>query len=314
MTRLLSMVDGDPPKAGRVTRLLSTVDGDPPKAGRVTRLLSTVDADPPKAGRVMILARSAWRALGLAAVGFLLGCGPAPVPVHGPYAIIGGDPTTHPPVPDIGQAEWTLSRERLARMRHELPRRPYVERVQLGIVDPRTGKLYQARGAVAISPDHAARMVLIGPGGTTAMDVWVTRDRYRLQVPALHIDKRGGADLSEAQGLPIGLLRWWFLSPLGGKLVLARSSKQEAVFVLRDRDATVTIRTDGERFVAIRREHAKLDGLEWVGRGLAPRAGARGRYIDGDWGMRVHVVVEEVLPDEPDPAAFFDPDEKATTL
>src|SRR5690606_35583636 len=114
-----------------------------------------------------------------------------------------------------------LSRERLLRMRSELPRRPYVERVRLGIVDPRTGRLYQARGAVAVSPDHAARLVLLGPGGTTAMDVWVTRDRYRLQVPSLQIDRRGGADLADARGLPIGLLRWWFLSPLGGQLVLA---------------------------------------------------------------------------------------------
>ena len=97
--------------------------------------------------------------------------------------------------------------------------------------------------------------------------------------------------------------------------LLARSSKQEAAFVLRDGAATVTIRTDGEKFTAIRRERSRLEGLEWVGRGLAPRAGARGRYIDGDWGMRVHVVVEEVLPDEPDPAAFLDPDdEKATSL
>jgi hypothetical protein len=30
--------------------------------------------------------------------------------------------------------------------------------------------------------------------------------------------------------------------------------------------------------------------------------------------MRVHVLVEEVLPDEPDPAAFLDPDEAGTAL
>ena len=42
--------------------------------------------------------------------------------------------------------------------------------------------------------------------------------------------------------------------------------------------------------------------------------GARGRYVDGEWGLRVNVLVEEVLDSEPDPAAFFDPDEKGTTL
>jgi hypothetical protein len=234
---------------------------------------------------------------------------------HGPYTIIGGDPQKKVEVPNVDQAEWTLSRERLKRMRSELPRRPYVERVQLAIVDPRTGKLYQARGAVAISPDRAARMILVGPGGTTAMDVWVTRDRYRLSIPALKIEKRGQRDLAEAKGLPIGFLRWWFLSPLEGELVLARSNRAEAAFLLRDGPATVTMRTDGARFIAIRRESGKLEGLEWAsGQGLSPRAGARGRYIDGEFGLRVHVMIEEVLPDEPDPAAFFDPDEKATTL
>lgn len=239
-------------------------------------------------------------------------CGPS-APIRGPYTIIGGDPKRTPRVLDIGQAEWTLSRERLARMRSELPPRPYVERVQLGIVDPRTGKLYQARGAVAIDPDRAARLVLVGPGGVTAMDVWVTRDRFRLAIPSLNIEKRGGADLSELRGLPIGFLRWWFLSPLGGELVLARSSSSEAAFVLRDGDATVTVRTDGERLWAVRRENGRVEGLEWSGRGLAPRAGARGRYREGQWGMRVSIMIEEVLPDEPDPAAFLEPEDGATS-
>ncbi len=241
------------------------------------------------------------------------GCSAAPPP-RGPYTIINGDPHRKAAVPEVSQAEWTLSRERLARLRSELPQRPYVERVQIGVVDPRNGKLYQARGAVAVSPDRAARLVLLGPGGTTAIDLWVTPERFRVAIPALKLEKRGGADASEARGLPIGFLRWWFLSPLDGELVLARSNKHEAAFLLRDGPATVTMRTDGQRFVAIRREHGRLEGLEWSGRGLAPRAGARGRYIDGEWGVRVHVVVEEVLPDEPDPAAFFDPDETGTTL
>ena len=74
--------------------------------------------------------------------------------------------------------------ERLARMRADQPRKPYVERVRVGIVDPRSGKLYQARGAVAISPDRAARLVLLGPGGTTALDVWVTKEHFRIAIPA----------------------------------------------------------------------------------------------------------------------------------
>jgi len=245
----------------------------------------------------------------------LLGCGCLPIDRgRSPYSVVGGDPRRATKVPDIEQTEWTLSRARLSEMRRDLPRRPYVERVQVGVVDPRSGKLYQARGAVAVAPDRAARMVLVGPGGTTALDVWVTRDRYRFSIPALKMEKRGGVDLSDVRGLPIGFLRWWFLSPLDGQLVLARSSPSEVAFLFRAGPATVTLRTDGERFLAIRRSGDQIEGIEWAGRGLTPAAGAHGRYIDGDHGLRVHVFVEEVLDDEPDPAAFLDPDQEGTTL
>jgi hypothetical protein len=130
----------------------------------------------------------------------------------------------------------------------------------------------------------------------------------------MQIEKRGGTDPGEARGLPIGLLRWWFLSPLGGKLLVGRSSPDETSWLLRERDATVTLRTDGVRFLAVRREDGHMEGIEWLGRGLQPRAGARGRYVESTFGLRVEVFVEDVLPVEPDPAAFADPDEKGTSL
>jgi len=186
--------------------------------------------------------------------------------------------------------------------------------VRLSIVDPRSGRHYQARGAVAVSPARAARMMLLGPGGTTALDVWVTRDRFRFAVPSMQLERRGGASTEEAKGLPIGFLRWWFLAPLEGRLLLARSSEGESAWLLREGTATVTIRTDGRRFFAVRRQGEALEGLEWIGQGLAPRAGARARYVEGTYGLRVEVVVEEVMRDEPDPAAFEDPDEEGTAL
>jgi hypothetical protein len=73
----------------------------------------------------------------------------------------------------------------------------------------------------------------------------------------------------------------------------------------------VTVRTDGEVFLAVRREGEYLEAIEWLGRGLVPSAGARGRYVEGKWGLRVDVVVEEVLPSEPDANAFEDPDAQA---
>jgi hypothetical protein len=204
--------------------------------------------------------------------------------------------------------------ERLAQLRRVQPQKPYVQKVRLAIGDPRTGKQYEARGAVAVMPDKAARMMLLGPGGATALDVWVTKDRFRFAVPAINLEKRGGKDPAEGRGLPIGMLRWWFLSPLAGRVLLARSTEGESAWILRDGAATVTVRSDGRRFIALRKEGDHLEGIEWAARGLVPQSGAHGRYVEGRYGLRVDVVVEEVLTAEPDPEAFADPDEKGTAL
>lgn len=252
------------------------------------------------------------------------GCGPrqggGSSLARGPYEIVAREPrsgTVSTTVPEVSQYEWTIARDRLARLRRAQPTRPYVQRVRLAIADPRTGKQYEARGAVAVSPDKAARMMLVGPGGTTALDVWVTKDRFRFAVPGIHLEKRGGTDPAEASGLPIGMLRWWFLSPLAGRVLLARSTQAESAWILRDGNATVSVRTDGAHFIALRRDGETLEGIEWLSRGLAPRAGARGRYLEGRYGLRVEVLVEELLEAEPDPEAFQDPDDekpKGTSL
>jgi len=264
---------------------------------------------------VSVASASGALAAALGAVAATLGCAP-PSLAHGPYEIVTREPTvpvsTAPPV--VSQHEWSVSRARLERLRATQPQRPFVEKVRLSIDDPRTGRQYTARGAVAVSPGRAARMMLVGPGGATALDVWVTRERFRFAVPAIHLEKRGGTDPSEARGLPIGMLRWWFLSPLKGRLLLARSTTAESAWVLREGAATVTLRSDGSRFFALRREGEDLEGIEWLSRGLAPAAGARGRYVEGRYGLRVEVVVEEVLATEPDPEAFQDPDVEGTAL
>jgi len=247
----------------------------------------------------------------------LLGCGtPTSASARSPYEILQkeGQGEISGSLPDVTQYEWSIARDRLARLRRGRPDRPYVERVRLAISDPRTGRQYQARGAVAVSPGKAARMILVGPGGTTALDVWVTKDRFRFAVPAIKLEKRGGVDPAEAKGLPIGMLRWWFLSPLAGRLLVARSTQAESAWILRDGGATVTVRSDGRRFVALRREGETLEGIEWISRGLVPQSGEHGRYIEGRFGLRVDVQVEELLETEPDAEAFADPDEPGTAL
>jgi hypothetical protein len=217
--------------------------------------------------------------------------------------------------PDVSQIEWSVSRDRLGAIRSAEPDRPYTERVRVTIHDPRSGRSFEGRGAVAVSPERAARMMLLGPGGTTALDVWVTPDRFRFVVPAIHFERRGGTDPAEARGLPIGMLRWWFLAPMSGRLLLARSTSSESAFLLRAPEgATIAVRTDGRRFVAVRRERGHVEGIEWVGHGLEPSGGARGRYVDGTYGLRVDVLVEEVMKAEPEPGAFLDPDVGDTSL
>src|SRR5690606_141188 len=105
------------------------------------------------------------RALIAALLATAVACGPRP-----------------PGPPEVSQAEWTLARARLADLRAAQPRRPYVERVRVAFVEPRTGRRYEGRGAVAVSPSRAARMMLVGPGGTTALDLWVTKERFRLSM------------------------------------------------------------------------------------------------------------------------------------
>lgn len=241
-------------------------------------------------------------------------CGPALA--RSPYELITKDPPAEvaAQVPVVSQYEWSIARDRLARLRRGRPDRPYVERVRLVINDPRTGREYQARGAVAVSPGRAARMILVGPGGTTALDVWVTKDRFRFAVPAIKLEKRGGTDPAEAKGLPIGMLRWWFLSPLAGRLLVARATQGDSAWVLREGAATVTVRSDGRRFIALRREGDTLEAIEWISRGLVPQTGEHGRYIEGRYGLRVEVLVEELLATEPEADAFADPDERGTDL
>ncbi len=208
---------------------------------------------------------------------------------------------------EVTQEEWTLSRSRLAALRERQPTKPYAERIRVAMTEPRTGKRYESRGAVAVDPNNAVRMILLGPGGTTALDVWVTRDRFRFSVPSIHYERRGGVDPEEAKGLPVGMLRWWFLAPLSGRLLVARSNPKESTWLLRDGDATVLLRTDGRRFLAVRSHDGHDEGIEWLAPGLGRAPGTRGRYVDGAHGLRVEVLVEDVSDEEPDPAAFADP-------
>src|SRR5882672_3564963 len=100
-------------------------------------------------------------------------------------ALAGCARTPAPPAVEPTQSEWTRAREELAKMRDEAPREPYVELIRVAMREPRSGRVIEGRGAVAVDPRRAVRLVLLGPGGRTALDVWVTAEAWRFAVPAL---------------------------------------------------------------------------------------------------------------------------------
>jgi len=85
--------------------------------------------------------------------------------------------------------------------------------------EPRSGRVIRGRGGLAVVPGRALRMILVGVAGVTMLDAWVTPARWRVAVPMLGVLRRGGAD--DPADLPIGFLRWWFFTPLEGRLFAA---------------------------------------------------------------------------------------------
>jgi hypothetical protein len=226
-----------------------------------------------------------------------------------------------PTLPDPTAREWTRLRERLAIARDAAPTTAYVEHLVLAMREPRTGKVFQARGAVAVDPGRALRMILVGPGGVTALDAWVTDERFRFEVPGIAYVRRGGVDPVAERGLPIAFLRWWLLHPLDGRLLAGWTRDDGALFLLRQGDETVLLREGRSarmrrtHVVAALREDGRVQRLEWYGNApAAPHAGDMARYIDGASGLEVEVKVEEVQKEPPDGAAFLDPDAKDTAL
>lgn len=217
--------------------------------------------------------------------------------------------------PSVTQEEWNAAREMLGALRARTPEHAYVERVQIALREPRTGKIFEGRGAIAVKPGHAVRMILVGPGGATALDLWLTADRWRMHAPALGPPRRGTNAPSE---LPIGFFRWWFLAPFEGRLLTVDDGR----VVMRSGDATVRLgvaATASHRahVYAVRRAWSSPPGreetLEWVGLLAHPAPGDRARYVD-QAGLAVEVLVESVAYDFDDMAAFLDPDVEGVSL
>jgi len=205
---------------------------------------------------------------------------------------------------------WPALRDRLAAERTAAPHEPWSAGVRVTMREPRSGRVFDGRGGIAVAPGRALRMILVGGAGTTLLDAWVTRARWRVAVPPLHLVRRGGAD--EPRDLPVGFLRWWFFTPLEGQLFAASDAPPGPTWLLRDGAAVVELRVGtcdrGELRTASRRVGGRTERVEECRERAVPRPGDWVRYRDEASGLGVDLVVESVRGSLPDEEAFRDPD------
>jgi hypothetical protein len=212
------------------------------------------------------------------------------------------------------RTEWLAARQRLAELRARyVPARAYTMNVTLELTEPFTGQQLRARGAMAVSPAaQALRMIMLGPAGTTALDLWVCRDRFRFVLPAADLTRRGDGRTapSEQKGLPVAFLRWWLLDPLGGQLLSALDGEHGPRYLLRDADAVVDVRASPGRGLEVeRRSKRDQERVEVEGPGCA-----QVRYHQASTGIDLWVRCEQLdLTRPPAAEAFADPDDPANS-
>jgi hypothetical protein len=197
---------------------------------------------------------------------------------------------------DVTQAQWDAGLARLAQLRASFPKQAYTRNVTVTFFEPRSRRRFEGRGAVGVDPGHAMRLMLVGPAGEIALDVWVTRDHWRMSVPAIHFLKRGGTE--SPTGMPIGFFRSWFVDPLAGRpLALGR----EGQLIVRDTaGGTLHIAPTTNGADIVRRHGAGIETFSYDE--------TRAHYVDHATGVEVDVGLEPPQDTPPLPQAFVDPD------
>jgi hypothetical protein len=211
-------------------------------------------------------------------------------------AIVSALGCTPPPEPyDVTQPQWDDGLVRLAALRATFPKKPYTQPLTVTFFEPRSRKRFEGRGAVGVDPGRAMRLILVGPAGDAALDVWVTRTAWRMAVPAIGMRRRGGTE--SPPGLPVGFFRSWFVDPLGGRpLALGRAGE---LIVRDDAGGTLDIAGSPDSMTITRRHGTATEVLA-----AKPNLAV---YDDRTTGLEVSIALEPVQSDPPSPQAFDDP-------
>jgi len=204
------------------------------------------------------------------------------------------------------QRDLEAARRAIAARKSELPTSAFTERVAVQIRFPKGGPGFEGRGAVAVDPGHAMRMIIVGPGGATALDVWITHAKYRFAIPPVDRIERGAVRDAGATKLPVEFFRFWFLRRFEGKVGFADATH----VVVRDGDAATSfdrgVFSQGTPFSAERRVGSAAATIAWWPKG-SENAPERAEYVGGD-GVRVDVRILGREDGVPQAAAFDDPD------
>jgi hypothetical protein len=189
--------------------------------------------------------------------------------------------------------------------------------VSVSLLEPRSGRVVDGRGAMAVSPGRALRLILVGAAGGTMLDAWVTADQWRVAIPPSGQVRRGNATASgrgegDARDLPVAFLRWLFFTPLQGTLFAGEREHDGFLFVLRDREVVLEVRLrpcDRGRFATVtRRSPGRVERLDECRAANGPQPGDWVTYRDDSTGLRCDLAIESVASEPPDDVAFRDPD------
>jgi hypothetical protein len=200
-----------------------------------------------------------------------------------------------------------------------VPSAIHKQEITIELRDLASGLGFSGRGVVVVQPRHALRMILLGPGGTTAMDVWIRDRKFRVAIPAISRITRGDESTPREmmRGMPVDLL-WRLLVDPFGSMVFARSGHPDDAGNISGDGFTAWMRR-GEvrtRFDQQTRawffDHGRLSGFVQaneiaLGAAIVPSVVD---YIGLDPAMRVRVTGHNpVVLNEVSPKVFADPDE-----